>query len=362
MQPLEIQYIESLLQEVERNGDAVALFRYPNEAVLHIVRCREASILSFTDVSRVEISDRGAFVFASYASSESNPLFLLPPEEELEILCPSNESTFSKHHFDPNRYGNRAEYERYSEIFGKFHQAVSEGTFDKLVLTRSHTGKFEQGYSSLSLFMRMLESYPDAFVSLVYLPQEGYWLTATPELLLAGSQKEWKTVSLAGTRPIESNESWSRKNRNEQMMVTDFISDTLSRLGCSVLQQETEAHKAGQIEHLKTEIIFTSPGNISAKTLLSELHPTPAVCGFPRSEARSFIEQTEHHSRRFYSGFLGFIAPGGRESRIYVNLRCVHCVEDSYTLYAGGGIMPESELASEWEESCFKMHTIGALI
>lgn len=362
MQPLEIQYIESLLQEVERNGDAVALFRYPNEAVLHIVRCREASILSFTDVSRVEISDRGAFVFASYASSEREPLFLLPPEEQLEISCPSNQSISSKHPFDPNRYGDIAEYERYSEIFGKFHQAVSEGTFDKLVLTRSHTGKFEQGYSSLSLFMRMLESYPDAFVSLVYLPQEGYWLTATPELLLAGSQKEWKTVSLAGTRPIESNESWSRKNRNEQMMVTDFISDTLSRLGCSVLQQETEAHKAGQIEHLKTEIIFTSPRNISVKTLLSELHPTPAVCGFPRSEARSFIEQTEHHSRRFYSGFLGFIAPGGRESRIYVNLRCVHCVEDSYTLYAGGGIMPESELASEWEESCFKMHTIGALI
>ncbi|MDO4790134.1 MAG: chorismate-binding protein [Porphyromonas sp.] len=354
--------IETLLWDAQSGSDAVALFRYPNETILHIVRCREENVISFSDISQIEIPAEGAFVFAPYAPSESNPLFLLPLKEKTEIPYIPNITTEEKQSFTAEKYGSLSEYESYSILFRKFHQAVSEGTFDKLVLTRNHTEKGGQSHSPASLLVKMLNSYPDAFVALTYLPHEGFWLTASPELLLSGAGQAWKTVSLAGTRLEGSLENWSDKNRNEQRMVTGFISDTLQKLGCNVLQQAVEVHKAGQIEHLKTEITFTSPTNISAQTLLAQLHPTPAVCGFPRVEAQHFIEETEDHPRKFYSGFLGFLASGEGETRIYVNLRCAHFQGEQYTLYAGGGIMPESELQSEWEESCFKMHTIGALI
>jgi isochorismate synthase len=91
---------------------------------------------------------------------------------------------------------------------------------------------------------------------------------------------------------------------------------------------------------------------------LEALHPTPAVCGLPKQEAREFILAHEGYDRRYYTGFVGMLDLASATD-LYVNLRCMQCHADGQvTLYAGGGILPSSQCGKEWEESRQKMKTM----
>ena len=93
---------------------------------------------------------------------------------------------------------------------------------------------------------------------------------------------------------------------------------------------------------------------------LSLLHPTPAVCGLPRDNALATIRLAEPDARSFYAGFSGPLFLHG-ETRLYVSLRCMELIGDRASLYAGGGIMPESTVETEWEETRRKMATMRSL-
>lgn len=83
--------------------------------------------------------------------------------------------------------------------------------------------------------------------------------------------------------------------------------------------------------------------------ILSVLHPTPAVCGFPTEEARVLIAETENFDRGMYAGPVGWF--GGDESEFAVGIRSA-LVERGYgaLIYAGTGIVEGSNSSSEWEE------------
>ena len=74
----------------------------------------------------------------------------------------------------------------------------------------------------------------------------------------------------------------------------------------------------------------------------------------PREAALDVIEEAESQPRRYYAGFNGPLDLHG-ETRLYVSLRCMEFTPHTATLYAGGGIMPESREEEEWEETCRKM-------
>ena len=93
---------------------------------------------------------------------------------------------------------------------------------------------------------------------------------------------------------------------------------------------------AANLYHLRTDIAFRLHDTGRLGDVLDALYPTPAVCGIPKDEARRFILQHEHQSRKYYSGFVGPISPKGK-THLYVSLRCMNILDDgSCELYAGG--------------------------
>ena len=64
-----------------------------------------------------------------------------------------------------------------------------------------------------------------------------------------------------------------------------------------------------ELFHLRTDIAFRLHDTGRLGDVLDALYPTPAVCGIPKDEARRFILQHEHQSRKYYSGFVGPISP-----------------------------------------------------
>ena len=51
-----------------------------------------------------------------------------------------------------------------------------------------------------------------------------------------------------------------------------------------------------------------------------------------------------------------------RQTHFYVTLRCLKMDHDHLTLYAGGGILPMSQMESEWEETEGKLKIMKSLI
>lgn len=248
----------------------------------------------------------------------------------------------------------------YEPAFRMFHEAVENGPFHKLVLSR---------YCQVCIGMqdpeRMFNSacnrYPHQMVTLFSTCESGTWLTITPEILLTSSPDGiCSTMALAGTMPADCGFEWSEKNRQEQKVVSDYINIAISPFASDSRITGPYSATAGGVQHLRTDFLFALKRGITIGNILTALHPTPAVCGLPKDTAKVFIDRYEGYDREYYSGFSGPLNINGL-SQLYVTLRCARIDGQYATLYAGGGIMPESEFRSEELETRLKMETVKGL-
>ena len=197
------------------------------------------------------------------------------------------------------------------DLVRKSIEAIREGTMSKVVASRRFSVPGPKDI--FRTYFDMIRIYPEAFGYLWHHPEAGTWIGATPELLLRYHSGRSRTLALAGTRKVDPEASppeWTKKERHEQQLVTDYIVDRMKKLS---LHPETGAVRdirAGSLWHLGTEI--TAPATqTEASELLHSLHPTPAVCGTPLEAAKAFIKMNENYSREYYTGFLGEV--GGEQ-------------------------------------------------
>ena len=318
--------------------------------------------------SVAELNGKEGFVIAPFSPSSDCPVLLIHPDES-RLLAISDEGTASSS--ETKLKESISAHDIYAEDFECFHRELEKGTFRKIVLARKATLRMaDKDFEKL--FMKACRMYPRLFVSLVYTPQSGMWLMATPEILLRGEQGKMQTMSLAGTQkaepsrtiadyPIEGVE-WSLKNREEQQYVTDYIEDCIRAFSDDYQLKGPYTTMAANLYHLRTDITFLLRDEGKLGDVIHTLYPTPAVCGIPKDEARQFILQHEHQSRKYYSGFVGPISPQGK-THLFVSLRCMNILPEGICeLYAGGGLLKESEMEKEWKEIEAKMQTIRRVL
>lgn len=233
--------------------------------------------------------------------------------------------------------------------------------FTKVVLSRraSYPAK---GVSYLSTFGELSRRYPEAMVFLMYSPETGCWMGATPERLLYGENKKVHSMSLAGTRLTLDPAPWAEKELEEQKIVTQYIEDIFTSTYHAISIQKSGPYEviAGPVKHLRTDISGTLPAMPHWLQLALQLHPTPAVLGSHHSKAKEFIKKYEGYDRTYYTGFFGFWAFDNAD--FYVNLRSMQIFDDQVVLYAGAGITAGSDAESEWHETELKMQTLLSVL
>ena len=329
-------------------GNPFVLYRKPGESVLKLIVQKGSVLHKVTD-----FSDRG-FVFAPFQTTQ--PVLLLKPDETYEEEYVQPYRTHSSKPAD--LLSSESEKEAYLDMVSGALEVIDTSALRKVVVSRS--SKFSTDIPPMRIFMNLLDAQPEAFCYHWYHPQTGHWLGASPELFLSTRNKRLKTFSLAGTHAFvkDSTPGWKEKEIEEQEIVTQYIADSLQSLSIEPQVSAVETVRAGNLWHLKTEIT----GNIgltSLQSVIAALHPTPAVCGYPRELAMQFITENEGYDRSFYTGFLGecnMKDPGNCD--LYVNLRCMSWNDGLAAVFIGGGITASSSPLAEWEETVQKSKTI----
>ncbi|MGM9512576.1 isochorismate synthase [Larkinella sp. GY13] len=268
----------------------------------------------------------------------------------------------------------------FEETVSRAIRQMERGTFRKVVLSRTKTIRFEEQPDIPTLFNRLCQAYPNAFVSAVYLPDRNQvWIGATPERLVSvDADGIFRTVALAGTQSAFDSEGrqkrsadapWTQKEIEEQALVSRYIIGCFKKIRVrEYLEEGPRTVVAGNLMHLRSDYsVDTQAVNFPqlGTVMLRLLHPTSAVCGMPRETAQAFILQNEAHQREFYSGFLGpvnIVRQDGPETDLFVNLRCMKLEGQEGTLYAGAGLTEDSSPAKEWRETELKCDTMLSVI
>ncbi len=241
-------------------------------------------------------------------------------------------------------------------------RTIVETRAKKIVLSRSQVIDLPEQFDALAFYERLCSAFPSAFVYL-FNADGACWMGATPELLLKQEGQHIQTMSLAGTRWANEGKhtAWTEKEREEQAWVTTFLREELMNLGVQDLNESNpRTLQAGHLQHLCTELNGQLPKGVSPLDAARCLHPTPAVCGYPRDVARVFIDKNETHHRGYYAGYIGIVED--QKAHFYVNLRCMQVFNDHALLFAGGGITADSDPETEWEETEQKLDVLRQLM
>ena len=146
----------------------------------------------------------------------------------------------------------------------------------------------------------------------------------------------------------------SVKDRNEHTVVVQAMVEALYATCASLTVGPTGLLKLGNIQHLCTPIIGPVADGQTLLDLVERLHPTPAVGGRPRVVALHWIRQHEQLDRGWYAGPVGWVDERG-EGEFAVALRSALLHGDRATLFAGCGIMADSDPEREYVESSLKL-------
>lgn len=234
-------------------------------------------------------------------------------------------------------------------------QTIQNLGLQKTVLSRVKAVDFDET-KSLELFHLLEQAYPNAFVYYFSDERLGTWLGATPEVLFRQIGQHGFTISLAGTKKIDDSSPWSKKEKNEQVFVTNFIQQALEEVEVNSLDiQGPYTYEAGPVKHLRTDFSFDCH-HLDREKIIFTLHPTPAVSGLPQNLSLEVIRQIEPHSRNFYTGFIGWCEE--HNTHTFVNLRCCQIQKGKLYLYLGGGYTADSIPEDEWQETENKSRTI----
>ena len=334
------------------------LYKKPKDTNITGLFQKNDTLFSVTDFSE------NGFVFASFDGTK----IVLIPEKESEIrnsVFQKKESSVSEK--EPNTPNETAQ-KQFENLVKKGIQAIENNEFKKVVLSRKESLNLAD-FDLITAFESLVQLYPSTFVYCFYHPKMGTWLGATPEQLLKANDTEFKTIALAGTqKAIGSNEVvWPKKEQEEQQFVTDYIVEKLKTVASEVEVSKPYSLKAGSIWHIKTDISGTLNSSSSLQQVIQLLHPTPAVCGFPKDKSKAFILENEKYDRTFYTGFLGELNMGDKTD-LFVNLRCMEIEVASKLamtqahLYMGCGITKDSIPEKEWEESKNKAATMKRIL
>jgi isochorismate synthase len=267
--------------------------------------------------------------------------------------------------FDEMQLRPEPEPDEYAEAVGRATGRIRNGALRKVVIARTMLVAAGRALDAKQLLWRLRAVDPDCYAFAAPQPNAiggAVLVGATPELLLRKRGRIVEATPLAGSSQrfgdaVRDRASADRlfdsaKDREEHAIVVEDVGRVL-RAFCDDLVHPHEPELLGtaNVWHLATPFRgrLHDP-SVGSLDLVAALHPTPAVCGTPREVAREALEDLEPIDRGGYAGPVGWIDANG-DGEWAIALRCAEIRGSSARLFAGAGIVADSEPEAEVDET-----------
>jgi para-aminobenzoate synthetase component 1 len=259
----------------------------------------------------------------------------------------------------------------YGAAFDRIKQHISAGDCYQVNLTQRFSARVRG--SSWSAYERLRAGSPAPYSAYLNMP-DGQIMSSSPERFLRVANGRAITQPIKGTRPRRSNAAedaalaeelrHSGKDRAENVMIVDLLRNDL---GKSCVPGSVRATKMFDVEsfanvHHLVSTVEGEPGSgRHALDLLRDCFPGGSITGAPKVRAMQIIEECEPQRRGVYCGAIGYV---GFDGRMDTNIAIRTLVRSNDQLYAwaGGGIVADSDVDSEYQECLDKASGLLAVL
>jgi menaquinone-specific isochorismate synthase len=246
---------------------------------------------------------------------------------------------------------------------------IQGGGLEKVVLARAKRLYFAGEVDPFIALNELSKQYPDCTKFLFSFSPGSAFLGATPEYLAAVQDGALRTMALAGSirrggTPEEDKRlgqqlMGSAKDQREHDFVVNFLRETLGPLANGLaISQEPQLHELQNIQHLRTDVQASLRDGVDILDVVAALHPTPALGGLPRQRALEMIAELETESRGWYGAPVGWL-DGHGNGEFVVGIRSGVVQGNQACIYAGAGIVADSDPIGEWHETELKFEPMG---
>jgi para-aminobenzoate synthetase component I len=250
----------------------------------------------------------------------------------------------------------------YAKAFGKIKDYIREGDCYQVNLAQRF-GVDVRG-DPWDIYLQLRKSNPAPFAAYFNSP-DGCILSSSPERFLKVTNGIVETKPIKGTirRASYANEDKalaeqlleSKKDRAENLMIVDLMRNDIGKnceTGSVAVPKLFALESYATVHHLVSTVSGRLKADRQALDLLRGCFPGGSITGAPKLRAMEIIEELEPHRRNVYCGSLGYIGyDGNMDSNIAIRT-LVH-YQDKVYCWAGGGIVADSKMESEYQE-CFE--------
>jgi len=221
----------------------------------------------------------------------------------------------------------------------------------------------------LILYKRLRNINPAPFAS--YLDfKEVVVASSSPERFLKLTGKQVQTRPIKGTRPrgddpardeVLRQELYnSEKDRAELLMIVDLERNDLGRvckIGSIKVPELFCLETYATVYHLVSTVTGILPEDKDIFDVLQASFPGGSITGAPKIRAMEIIEELEPVKRSIYTGSIGYIGFDG-DADLNIVIRTFLIKKDRAYFQVGGGIVADSDPASEYQETLDKARAL----
>ncbi|MFN6969768.1 MAG: aminodeoxychorismate synthase component I [Rheinheimera sp.] len=259
----------------------------------------------------------------------------------------------------------------YFEKFSQVQQYLQSGDCYQINLAQRFSAHYQGDEWQAYLALREANAAPfSAFIRLA----QGVVLSISPERFLELKQRQVETKPIKGTKPRftdpkldqQSAESLhlSAKDRAENVMIVDLLRNDLGKVcktGTVKVPALFSIESFPAVHHLVSTIVGELADAYQAADLWKAAFPGGSITGAPKIRAMQIIEELEPCRRSVYCGAIGYISQHGHMDT-NIAIRTLVCANHQIHCWAGGGIVADSDAASEYQETFDKVARILPLL
>ena len=265
----------------------------------------------------------------------------------------------NSHRLEWSRHKTRAEYKDDIKTVIDY---IHAGDVFQVNLTQKFTAEIPEYFNPYAHYLNLRKVNPAPF-SAFFKMLDIVLSSSSPERFLKVADNKIETRPIKGTAPDSEDPAMllsSTKDRAENTMIVDLLRNDLSKV-CTADSVEVPelcvVESYSGLHHLVSSVVGKlKPGKTSLDAL-SACFPGGSITGAPKIRAMEIIEELEPTRRGAYCGAIGYIGLDGTMDT-NIAIRTLVYKGQQVSLSVGGGIIAESDLESEYQETLVKARKI----